>query len=225
MSFSEMNEIELVELPAHRVFEELGYQKLEGTDVHSERQSYNDVILTTRLERKIRELNPDLPEIVYETTINQVKSLSNPSTIQNNQEFHQMLLAGVKVPYQSEGQTKYYAVRLVDFENPQNNDFAAVRQLIVLQHKQKRLDHVLFVNGLPLVILEYKDPTNPSADIVAAHKQLGIGNYQKHIPKIFNYNAFMVISDKTYARYGTMTAPFERFSDWNDPEDPDRTVE
>ena len=107
---SEMNEIELVELPAHNIFEELGYQKLEGTDVHSERQSYNDVILTTRLERKIRELNPDLPEIVYETTINQVKSLSNPSTIQNNQEFHQMLLAGVKVPYQSEGQTKYYAV-------------------------------------------------------------------------------------------------------------------
>ena len=224
MSFSEMNEIELVELPAHRIFEELGYQTLEGTDVTSERQSYNDVILTTRLERKIRELNPDLPEIVYETTINQVKSLSNPSTIQNNQEFHQMLLAGVKVPFQSEGQTKYYAVRLVDFENPQNNDFAAVRQLFVQQHKQKKPDHVLFVNGLPLVILEYKDPMNPSADIVAAHKQLGTGNYQKHIPRIFNYNAFLIISDKTYARYGTMTAPFERFSDWNDPEDPDRTV-
>ena len=92
MSFSEMNEIELVELPAHRIFEELGYQTLEGTDVTSERQSYSDVILTTRLERKIRELNPDLPEIVYETTINQVKSLSNPSTIQNNQEFTKCFL-------------------------------------------------------------------------------------------------------------------------------------
>ena len=122
-----MNEIELVELPAHRVFEELSYQTLVGADVNSERNSYNDVILLGRLERKIRELNPDLPEIVYETTISQVKSLSNPTHIANNREFHQMLLAGVKVPYQDNGQTRYYAIRLVDFESPQNNEFVAVQ--------------------------------------------------------------------------------------------------
>ena len=224
MTPSEMNEIELVELPAHQVFKELGYKTLEGTDINSERNSYNEVILTSRLERKIRELNPNLPEIVYETATNHVKSLSNPNQIQNNREFHEMLLAGVKVPYQHEGQTKYYAIKLVDFENPENNEFVAVRQLIVLQHKQKRLDHVIFVNGLPLIILEYKDPTNTSADIVAAYNQLGETNYQRYIPRIFNYNAFLIISDRTYARYGTLTAPFERFSDWNDPEDPDRTV-
>ena len=221
---SEMNEIELVELPAHRVFEELGYETLEGTDVNLERNSYNDVILTPVLDRKIRKLNPDLPEIVYETAINQVKSLTDPNAIKNNREFHQILLAGVKVPYQHEGQTKYHAIRLVDFENPQNNDFAAIRQFIVLQHKQKRLDHTLFVNGLPLVLLEYKDPTNLSADIVTAYDQLGETNYQRHIPRIFNYNAFLIISDRTHARYGTLTAPFERFYDWNDPEDPDKTV-
>ena len=224
MTPSEMNEIELVELPAHRVFEELGYETLEGTDINSERNFYNDVILLTRLDRKIRELNPDLPEIVYETAINQVKSLSNPSIIENNREFHQMLLAGVKVPYQHEGQTKYYAVKLVDFENPQNNDFTAVRQLIISQHKQRRLDHTIFINGLPLIILEYKDPTNTSADIVTAYNQLGDTNYQRHIPRIFNYNAFLIISDRTKARYGTLTSPFERFSDWNDPDDPDKTV-
>ena len=224
MTPSEMNEIELVELPAHRVFEDLGYKTLEGKDVNRERDSYNDVILLTRLERKIRDMNPDLPEIVYKMAINQVRSLSNPTTIENNREFHQMLLAGVRVPYQDNNQTQYHAIRLVDFENPQNNEFAAIRQFIVLQHKQRRLDHVVFVNGLPLVILEYKDPTNVSADIISAYNQLGDTEYQRYIPRIFNYNAFLIISDKTYARYGTMTSPFERFSDWNDPDDPDRTI-
>ena len=224
MTPSELNEIELVELPAHNIFSELGYETLEGTDLNDERKNYNDVILVDRLGTKIRQLNPDLPEIVYETAINQVKSLTNPTTIENNREFHQMLLAGVKVPYQSEGQTKYYAIKIIDFENSENNDFLAVRQLIIEQHAQRRTDHILFVNGLPLVLLEYKDPTNQSADIVQAYKQLGITNYQKFIPRLFNYVSFLVISDKTYARYGTMTAPFERFADWNDPEDPDKTV-
>ena len=224
MTPSEMNEIELVELPAHRVFEKLGYQTLVGTDVNSERNSYNDVILLGRLERKIKELNPDLPETVYKIAINQIKSLSNPTPIANNREFHQMLLAGVKVPYQDNSQTRYYAIRLIDFENPQKNEFVAIRQFIVRQHKPRRLDHTIFVNGLPLVILEYKDPTNASVDIVAAYSQLGPTDYQRYIPRIFNYNAFLVISDRTYARYGTMTSPFERFSDWNDPSDPDRTV-
>jgi len=224
MTPSEMNEVELVELPAHQVFKELGYETLEGTDLNSERKTYNDVILESRLDRKIRELNPNLPETVYEIAVNHVKSLSSPTLIENNREFHEMLLAGVRVPYQHEGQTKYYAIKLVDFENPENNDFVAVRQLIIVQHKQKRLDHAIFVNGLPLVLLEYKDPTNTSADIVSAFNQLGQTNYQRYIPRIFNYNAFLIISDRTYAKYGTMTATFERFSDWNDPEDPDKTV-
>ena len=224
MTPSELNEIELVEIPAHQTFKELGYETLEGTDLNEERQNYNDVLLLDRLGTKIRQLNPDLPEIVYTTALNQIKSLTNPTTIENNREFHQMLLAGVKVPFQSEGQTKYYAVKLVDFEKPDNNDFLAVRQLIIEQHKQKRTDHLLYVNGLPLVLLEYKDPTNQSADIVQAYKQLGTTNYQKYIPRLFNYVSFLVISDRINARYGTMTAPFERFSDWNDPDDPDKTV-
>ncbi len=224
MSPSELNEIELVELPAHKTFEELGYEILEGTDLNNERKNYSDVLLLDRLGTKIRQLNPNLPETVYTTAINQVKSLTNPTTIENNREFHQMLLAGVKVPYQSEGQTRYYAIKLVDFEVPENNDFLAVRQLIIKQHEQRRTDHIIFVNGLPLVLLEYKDPTNSSTDIVSAYKQLGITNYQKFIPRLFNYVSFLIISDRIYARYGTMTAPFERFSDWNDPEDPDKTV-
>ena len=224
MTPSELNEIELVELPAHRVFDELGYETINGTDLNEERGNYNDVLLIRRLGEKIRQLNPDLPEIVYVTAINQIKSLTNSTTIENNREFHQMLLSGVKVPYQSENQIKYYAIKLVDFEIVTNNDFLAVRQFMIKQHESKRTDHIIFVNGIPLVILEYKDPTNPSADIVQAYKQLGITNYQKYIPRLFNYISFLVISDKTYARYGTMTSPFERFADWNNPDDPDKNV-
>ncbi len=224
MTPSELNEIELVEIPAHQTFAELGYETLVGKDLNEERQNYNDVLLLDRLGTKIHQLNPDLPEIVYTTALNQIKSLTNPTTIENNREFHQMLLAGVKVPFQTDGQTKYYAVKLIDFEKPDNNDFLAVRQLIIEQHKEKKPDHLLYVNGLPLVLLEYKDPTNQSADIVQAYKQVGITNYQRYIPRLFNYVSFLVISDKTYARYGTMTAPFERFADWNDPDDPDKTV-
>ena len=219
-----INEEELVEIPAHRVFADLGYDALEGKDVNNERNSHNEVILTSRLDKKIRDLNPDLPETVYQNAISQIKSISNPTTIENNREFYQMLIAGVKVPYTQSGQTKYYAVKLVDFENPQNNNFAAIRQFIIIQHKEKRPDHILFVNGIPLVILEYKDPTNTSTDIISAYDQLGKTNYQKYIPRLFNYNAFLIISDRTYARYGTMTSPFERFSDWNDPDDPDKVI-
>lgn len=224
MTPSEMNELELVELPAHQIFKELGYETLMGTDINLERESYKDVILTSRLNKKIRELNPDLPEIIYETTINRVKSLSNPTLIENNREFQQMLLAGVNVSCQHEGQTKHYAIKLVDFENIQNNNFVAVRQLIVRQYKERRLDHTIFVNGLPLVILEYKDPTNQSVNISTAYDQLGDKDYRQIIPKIFNYNAFLIISDRILARYGTITSPFERFADWNDPEDSDKIV-
>ncbi|MDI1495074.1 MAG: DEAD/DEAH box helicase [Cenarchaeum symbiont of Oopsacas minuta] len=224
MTPSELNEIELVELPAHKVFKELGYEVFDGKDVHSERDSYNDVILDSRLNNKIHNLNPNLPEIVYEHAINKVKSLSNPTTIENNREFHNMLLAGVRVAYQQDGKTVHTVIQLIDFKNPQNNNFAVIRQFVVNQHKERRLDHVIFVNGLPLILLEYKDPTNPAVSIIDAYNQLGNTNYQRYIPKIFNYNTFLIISDRTFAKYGTMTALFERFTDWNDPEDPDKTI-
>ena len=223
MTPSELNEIELVELPAHQVFKELGYHTLNGTDVKSERL-LDDVLLLNRLDKKIRELNPDLHDIIYNLALTHVQSLTNNTIIANNRQFHQMLLEGVKVSYQIEGNTETHAIKLVDFENPENNEFTAIRQLIVKQHEQKRLDHVIFINGIPLVILEYKDPLTKSATLRTAYNQLGVTNYQRYIPKLFNYNAFLIISDGTLAKYGTMTAHLERFSDWNDPVDPDKKI-
>ena len=221
MTPSEMNEIELVELPAHQVFKELGYETLEGTDINSERKSYNDVILIPRLQQKIRELNPDLPETVYQTAVSKVKSLRNHTVMENNQEFQEMLLAGVKVVHQGEKRKEPYAVKLIDFETATNNDFAAVRQLAFQKNetvKAIRTDHILFVNGLPLVVLEYKSPTEKLTD---AYSQIGKTDYQRKFPKLFNYNAFNVISNKTLAKYGTMSADYQWFGDWNDPTNPD----
>jgi len=229
MTPSELNEEQLVEKPAERVFQELEYETIYGPDVHpetqnAERNSFYEVILKERLREKLVELNPDLPNIVYDKAIQLIDGLSQPSLIKNNQEFHQMLLSGVKVPYQKDGQTKYHAVKLVDFQKPQKNNFLAIRQFYVRQHELKKLDHVVFINGIPLVFFEYKDPTNQTATILKAYHQLGETDYQRYIPKIFYYNAFSVISDRTDAKYGTLTAPFERFSEWNDPENPDKKV-
>jgi len=229
MTPSEMNEEQLVEKPAERTFAELGYETIYGPEIHpgtakAERESYYDVLLKGRLRTKLVQLNPDLPNDVYDIAIQQIESLSQPVLIENNREFHQMLLSGIKVPYQKDGKTEFYALKLVDFDNVKSNNFLAVRQFYVKQHELKKIDHAIFVNGIPLVLFEYKDPTNQSATILEAYHQLGSTDYQRYIPKIFYYNAFLVISDRTLARYGTLTANFERFSDWNDPENPDKKV-
>lgn len=229
MTPTELNEEQLVEKPAERTFRELEYETIYGPFIHpgttnTERDSLDEVLLKRRLRNKLVQLNPDLPQNVYDIAIKQIEGLSEPSLLENNRLFHQMLLAGVRVPYQENGKTRYFALKLIDFDKSQNNDFLVVRQFWVQQHELKKLDHVVFINGIPLVFFEYKDPTNKNATIVDAYHQLGTTDYQRFIPRIFYYNAFLVISDRTLAKYGTMTAPFERFSDWNDPDFPDKKV-
>ena len=229
MTPSELNEVQLVEKPAERTFAELGYETIYGPEIHpgtqkEERESLYDILLKNRLRTKLVQINPGLPDDVYDIAIQQIESLSQPSLIENNREFHQILLSGIKIPYQRDGKTTYYALKMVDFDNPENNNFVAIRQFYVRQHELKKIDHVVFINGVPLILFEYKDPTNQSATILDAYHQLGPTDYQRYIPKIFYYNAFLVVSDRTLARYGTLAAPFERFSDWNDPKNPDRKV-
>ena len=141
----------------------------------------------SRLRTKLAQLNPDLPQNVYDIAIKQIEGLSEPSLLENNRKFHQMLLAGVKVPYQEQGKTRYYAVKLIDFDNPSKNEFLAVRQFWVRQHELKILDHVIFINGIPLVLLEYKDPTNKNATIVDAYHQLS----DHWLSKIYSKNILL----------------------------------
>jgi type I restriction enzyme R subunit len=229
MTPTELSEVKLVEIPAQKVFEELGYEILLGPSIHpgtpsSERDSLSEVLLKVRLRTKLAQLNPDLPENVYDIAIKQLEGLSEPTLLENNRQFYQMLLAGIKVPYQEQGKTRYYALKLIDFDDPSKNEFLAVRQFWVRQYQLKIIDQVVFINGIPLILFEYKDPTNKAATILDAYHQLSVNCYQSYIPKIFYYNAFLVISDRTLAKYGTMTANYERFSDWNDIYNPDRNV-
>ena len=190
MTPSELNEEQLVEKPAERTFQELEYETIYGPEIHPdtenhERDSFYEVILKKRLHKKLVEFNPNLPNSIYDIAVQQIEGLSQPSLIENNREFHQMLLSGIKVAHQKDGKTKYYVLKIIDFERPLKNDFLAIRQFYVRQHELKKLDHVVFINGIPMIFFEYKDPTNQSATIVKAYNQLGVTDYQRYIPKIF----------------------------------------
>ncbi|QLH11009.1 type I restriction endonuclease subunit R [Nitrosarchaeum sp. AC2] len=229
MTPSELNEEKLVEIPAEHTFSELYDDVKYDPDIRpgreaQERDSLQEVLLKKRLRQKLVELNPGNPDIVYDIAVQKIEIISEPTLIETNRKFHQMLLSGIKVTYQDQGKTKYSVIKIVDFENPQKNDFIAVRQFLLVQHEERRLDHVIFVNGIPLVILEYKSMADTNITIVDAFHQLGKTKYQRDIPIIFRYNAFLVISDRLNAKYGTINAPFERFSDWNDLSQPDKKV-
>jgi len=232
MTPSELNEEKLVEIPAHQIFDELGYDTEYGPDLHPNkenqaRESLSEVILKGRLRSALETINPDLPSEAYELAIAQVESLTSPDLIENNRKFHQMMLSGIKVPIANDkGIVEPILIKLIDFRKDHllDNDFLAIRQFVVDQHQKKRADHVVFVNGIPIVVLEYKDPTNKNATIKDAYHQLGESDYQRAIPKLFHYNTFCVISDKTKARYGTITSNFEYFFEWKDPVDKDKKV-
>ncbi|EGP94048.1 type I restriction endonuclease subunit R [Nitrosarchaeum koreense] len=229
MTPSELNEEKLVEIPAEHTFSELYDDVKYDPDIRpgrelQERDSLHEVLLKRRLRQKLVELNPGNPDIVYDIAVQKIELISEPTLIETNRAFHQMLLSGIKVAYQEDNQTKYSVMKLIDFDNPEKNDFIAVRQFLLVQHEERRLDHVIFVNGIPLIILEYKSMADKNATIVDAFHQLGKTKYQRDIPIIFRYNAFLVISDRLNAKYGTINAPFERFSDWNDLTQPDKKV-
>ncbi len=219
-NLEKLDEENLVEIPAENIFKNLGYQTESGYDLHpnkekSERNSFSEVILH-RVKNCLKEINEsDITEQVIELALQQIKNLSSPSIVENNKKFHKMLISGVKVTTTGpSGKTETKVVKLIDFKNVKKNNFLAVRQFVVEQSAKRRADHIVFVNGLPLVILEYKDPTKKNATIRDAYNQLGEIEYQKDIPKLFYYNSFLVVSDGTKARYGTFTANFDRFANW-----------
>ena len=170
MTLSRLNEENLVEIPAENIFKSLGYETENGYNLHpkkdrAERDVFSEVILH-RTKEWISKINPDISAQTIDIALQQIKNLGSPSIIANNQKFHEMLVSGVKITATGpSGKTETKVVKLVDFENIENNNFLALRQFVVEQVGKCRTDHIVFVNGLPLVILEYKDPTNRSATI------------------------------------------------------------
>ena len=177
------------------------------------RASYGDVVLKQTLEFAIERLNPTLHAFALQEALKAALSIFSLQLIDANEAFHKLLVEGVPVTLQKDGQERGERVWLVDFLNPENNIFFVINQFTVIEHNQnKRPDVILFVNGLPLVVIELKNPADEHATVRKAYDQ--IQTYKTVIPSLFFYNAFCVISDGLEAKAGTISSAFSRFQTW-----------
>lgn len=198
--------------------EDVGYTHRYGPDIafdgsSPERADYRQVVLPFRLREAINRLNPGIPVAAREDAIKQVLDLGIPSLLSANRAFHKLLVGGVPVQYQKDGETRGDFVRLIDWTRPEKNEWWAVNQFTIKgPHKTRRPDIILFVNGLPLALLELKNPADENANIWKAFDQ--IETYKEQIPDVFQYNEVLVISDGTDALMGSLSANAERFMAW-----------
>lgn len=200
-------------------FESLGYSVAFGPSIvpgepDSERENYSQVVLERRVRQMLERLNPDLPAEALEEAYRKLTRLDKPSLVANNHALHRMLVDGVPVEYQRpDGTIAGAQARVLDFDDPENNDWLVVNQFTVVEnHHNRRPDVVILVNGLPLGVLELKNPADENATIWTAFQQLQ--TYKQEIPSLFTYNETLVISDGVQARIGTLTADREWFLPW-----------
>ncbi|WP_078543097.1 type I restriction endonuclease subunit R [Litchfieldia alkalitelluris] len=198
---------------------EMDYTILAGPDIahegeYPERESYQDVVLTERLTEALRRINPTVPYEAIELAVQKIEANESPSLIVNNEKFHHLVTDGLDIELQGgDGYNPTEKVWLFDFKQPTNNDFVAVNQFTIIEGNQnKRPDVLVFVNGLPLVVIELKNATNESTGISEGYNQLQ--TYKQAIPSLFRYNAFLVSSDGVNARVGSLTSNEERFMKW-----------
>jgi len=198
--------------------ESLGYQVLHGPDIapeepFAERESYSDVVLKERLREAVYRLNPNVPAEALEEAIRKVLHPDSPNLILNNRIFHRMLVDGVEVEVLKDGEVRGERVVLADFENPENNDWLVVNQFTVQEGQNiRRPDVVVFLNGLPIAVIELKNPADEEATIWTAYNQLE--TYKQEISSLFVYNELLVISDGLEARLGSLTSGKEWFLPW-----------
>lgn len=198
---------------------EMDYSILAGPEIahdgeYPERDSYRDVVLTERLREALIRINKDVPRTAIDLAVQRIEANESPDMILNNQKFHQMVTDGVDIQLQgTDGYNPTVKVWLFDFENSKNNDFVAVNQFTIIEGNQnKRPDVLVFVNGLPLVVIELKNATNENTGISEGYNQLQ--TYKQTIPTLFRYNALLITSDGVNARVGSLTANEERFMAW-----------
>jgi type I restriction enzyme R subunit len=208
-----------VEAAALGWFEELGYAVLAGPQLApgeplAERQAFSDVVLVERLRAAIRQLNPTIPEEAREEALRKLLRLATPSLLQTNRAFHRLLREGVPVEYpRADGSLAGDLVRLVDFDEVGTNDWLVVNQFAVSDGQQsRRPDLVVFLNGLPLGLIELKNAAAEDTTIWSAYAQLQ--TYKADIPSLLQYNALLVLSDGLQARVGSLTANQEWFKVW-----------
>ena len=199
-------------------FKAIGYEYACGYDiapdgVAPERADYNQIVLFDRLIKQLQVINPHIPVATLELVAQQIAKPETPILIKSNKVFHQFLLEGVKVEFKDGDKSKTDYVQLVDFSCVSNNQFLVVNQYTITGSKgNRRPDVIVFINGLPLAVLELKNPADDKADIWSAYQQLQ--TYKDEITDLFTFNEALVVSDGLNARVGSLTANKERFMPW-----------
>lgn len=202
-----------IEQMALQTLQEQGYDIVNGATIE---RAYNEVILKDRLQNAINKLNPEVPFEIREEALRNVQRVEHTNLLANNEAFHKLLTEGVDVKGRDADHIKTFKVWLMDFKNPLNNDFLAVNQFTIVEnHNNKRPDVIIFINGLPIIVIEIKNATDEKADIKAAFNQLQ--TYKQTIPSLFNYNSILLVTDGWFAKAGTITSDWSRFNSWKIP--------
>ena len=207
-----------IEAFAIKLLERQGYTyvhgpKLAPDSARAERSHYGEVLLGARLTQAARRINHRLPADLVDLAVKDVLRAGSPELLASNEAFHRLLTEGVPVSRQQDGDERGERVWLIDFARPENNEFLLVNQFTVVENQQKkRLDLVLFVNGMPLVVIELKNATDEQATLKTAYQQ--IETYKHTIPALFASNAWVVISDGLEAKAGSISAGLSRFMAW-----------
>jgi len=207
-----------IELYAIEFLEDLDYEYIYAPTIapsgeNPMRESYGDVILKEKLQNSLTAINPTLDYELIEYAVKQIQRLQTTELLTDNENFHKMLIEGITIEEEKDGATRGEVVKLIDFDDISSNDFVVSNQFTVIEDdNDMRPDLILFVNGLPLVVIELKNPIDENATIKSAYKQ--IQTYKSMIPSLFAYNAFCIISDGLEAKAGTISAGFTRFMSW-----------
>lgn len=197
---------------------QLGYEYIYAPDVapdspNPERESYAQVLLMSRLQAAVQTINPGLPAYAQAEAIREIQRIASPDMLTNNETFHRFLTKGVPVTVRIGGEDRGDRVWLIDFKNPANNRFVVASQYTIVENNHnKRPDLLLFVNGIPLVLLELKNAADANTTLHSAFRQ--VETYKALIPGLFTYNGFVVISDGLEAKAGTVSSGFSRFMAW-----------
>lgn len=191
------------------LFENMGWHHVYGPDVE---RDYRDPLLEVELDQAIHRINPDMPENAIYEVLFKLKNFENADLIQKNVIFMNYIQNGVEVRYLVDGEERSGLVYLVDYDKPDNNSFIIANQWTFIENSEKRPDVILFVNGLPIVLMELKSPSREETDASEAYRQ--IRNYIHEIPSMFIYNCICVLSDQLTSKAGTITSGEDRFMEW-----------
>lgn len=213
----------IIETFAIELLDKLGYEYIYAPDIApdsdastssaDQRESFEQVLLVGRLQNAVKRINQSIPADAQAEAIKEIQRIASPELLTNNETFHRLLTEGIPVSKRIDGDDRGDRVWLIDFKNPQNNDFVVANQFTIIENgNNKRPDVILFVNGIPLVVIELKNAADENTTINSAFKQ--VETYKAIIPSLFNYNGFVIISDGLEAKAGSISSGFSRFMSW-----------